>query len=434
MVFPLPATWSTAHRRRARKAGAVLAGVLLASSLSSCGSGDGGRVTITFFQFKGGGAGLLQDARASSSRRRTRTSGSSSTTRRTPRPPCAPGWSRTTCPDVMTLNANGTFGEFATAKIFRDFSDDPVLDERQPGLREGASGDLGRGGQGEVNGVPFAANASGLLYNEQLFAKYDVAVPKTFDELIAAAKKFKAARRHALLRDARRRLDAAVPAGAAVGPAAAGRLLPEALQGQDDLRAGLAAAPPPSSPSCTSTPSPTRCRRATRTAPPPSPRGESAMLLLGSYAVPQIRLGKPAFTVGSMALPATDDPSQDDPGLRRRRGDHGLPGTVHTRRRQMKFIDFLMQPKVMNDYCKAQVAIPTLERPDERRPRAGGRPDVHRLRADRGFHRPPVHPGHPARAAAADLPAQTATSRHSSTTSTTTGTGCANAGPGDWEQ
>jgi raffinose/stachyose/melibiose transport system substrate-binding protein len=26
-------------------------------------------------------------------------------------------------------------------------------------------GDLGRAGEGEVNGVPFAANASGLLYN-----------------------------------------------------------------------------------------------------------------------------------------------------------------------------------------------------------------------------------------------------------------------------
>ena len=88
-------------------------------------------------------------------------------------------------------------------------------------------------------------------------------------------------------------------------------------------------------------------------------RGESAMLLLGSYAVPQIRAGKPKFTVGSMALPATDDPSKttlvsgvDVVITAARHGAH--PKEVD------KFIDFLMQEQVMSDYCKAQVAIPTL--------------------------------------------------------------------------
>ena len=83
------------------------------------------------------------------------------------------------------------------------------------------------------------------------------------------------------------------------------------------------------------------------------------MLLLGSYAVPQIRLGKPKFTVGSMALPATDDPTKttlvsgvDVALTAARNGAHP--------KEAMKFIDFLMQPKVMTDYCKAQVAIPTL--------------------------------------------------------------------------
>jgi raffinose/stachyose/melibiose transport system substrate-binding protein len=88
-------------------------------------------------------------------------------------------------------------------------------------------------------------------------------------------------------------------------------------------------------------------------------RGESAMLLLGSYAVPQIRNGKPAFTVSSMALPATNDPSKttlvsgvDVVITASRNGAHPAESS--------EFIEFLMGEKVMQDYCKAQVAIPTL--------------------------------------------------------------------------
>ena len=61
-----------------------------------------------------------------------------------------------------------------------------------------------------------------------------------------------------------------------------------------------------------------------------------------------------------MALPATNDPSKTtlvsgvDVVITAAR--HG----AHPKEAE-KLIDFLMQPKVMSDYCKAQVAIPTLE-------------------------------------------------------------------------
>ena len=68
---------------------------------------------------------------------------------------------------------------------------EPVLDDVNPAFNE-VLGNLGRGGEGEINGVPFAANASGLLYNAELFEKYDVAVPQSFDELTEAARTFDA--------------------------------------------------------------------------------------------------------------------------------------------------------------------------------------------------------------------------------------------------
>ena len=167
-----------------------------------------------------------------------------------------------------------------------------------------------------MNGVPFAANASGLLYNEDLFAKYHVAVPTTFDELIAAAKKFKAAGVtpfYGMLADA---WTAAVAAGPAVVAAAAQRLLPAALRGPDHVRARAGAAPRRELAELYKYTQPDPLSKGYEDGTAAFAKGESAMLLLGSYAVPQIRASKPKFTVGSMALPATDDPSQDDAGVR----------------------------------------------------------------------------------------------------------------------
>lgn len=88
--------------------------------------------------------------------------------------------------------------------------------------------------------------------------------------------------------------------------------------------------------------------------------GESAMLLLGSYAIPQIRSFEPDFTVGSFALPATNDPAD----TRLVSGVDVLitagAGGAHPEESQ-RFIDFLMQPEIVQEYAEAQVAIPTLE-------------------------------------------------------------------------
>lgn len=50
--------------------------------------------------------------------------------------------------------------------------------------------DLGTAGEGEVNGVPFANNASGVIYNADLFDQYGVEPPGTYSELVAAAQTF----------------------------------------------------------------------------------------------------------------------------------------------------------------------------------------------------------------------------------------------------
>lgn len=338
----------------AARAKLLIVVLLAASALAGCSRDD--RTTITFFQFKAEAQQYFQDLAAQFER-------ANPDIRVVVDNPADPETALRTrlvkndVPDVMTLNANGTFGEFASARIFRDFRDDPVLSGVNPAYLS-VIGNLGQGGQGEINGVPFAANASGLLYNVELFQQQGVEVPTTFDELIAAAEKFKAAGVnpfYGMLADSWTAQSPLAPLSAQLQPP---DFFPQRFAGRTTFAEGwrsTAAA---------------LARLFQYTQPDPLSkgyedgtsafaRGESAMLLLGSYAVPQIRAGKPQFTVGSMALPATDDPSRttlvsgvDVVITAARDGAHPAEAS--------KFIAFLMGTKVMQDYCDAQVAIPTL--------------------------------------------------------------------------
>jgi raffinose/stachyose/melibiose transport system substrate-binding protein len=346
--------------RRGRRAvhRPVLAGVLLlvASLVSACSGGDN-RTELTFFQFKPEAQSYFVDL----ARQFEEANPDIRVVVTTPADPETALRTRLVkndVPDVMTLNANGTFGEFASATIFRDFSGDPVLSDVNPEYID-VIGDLGRAAEGEVNGVPFAANASGLLYNEELFEQHGVAVPTTFDELVDAAETFGAAGItpfYGMLADNWTPQSPLAPLSAQLQPPdffedrfadrttfaegwqttaeALGELFeytqPDPLsKGYEDGTAAFA-------------------------------RGESAMLLLGSFAIQQIRANDPDFTVASMALPATDDPADtvlvsgvDVVLTASRDGAHP--------EESQRLIDFLMQPDIVEAYCEAQVAIPTLE-------------------------------------------------------------------------
>lgn len=341
---------------RLRAFAALIASILLGASLTACSGGDG-RTTITFFQFKPEAQAYFKDL----VRQFEQANPNIHVVVDNPADPETALRTRlvkNSVPDVMTLNANGTFGEFATAKIFRDFRNDPVLNNVNPAYLS-VTKNLGQGTPGEINGVPFAANASGLLYNEQLFKKYNVAVPQTFDELIAAAETFKKNKItpfYGMLADA-------WTSQSPLAPLTAQTQGPTFFQDRFKKRTTFAQG--------WRTAATELARLYDFTQPDPLSKGyedgtaafakgESAMLLLGSYAVPQIRASKPSFTVGSMALPATNDPSKttlvsgvDVVITAARHGSHQAEAT--------KLIDFLMAPKVMTEYCKAQVAIPTLK-------------------------------------------------------------------------
>jgi len=334
--------------------GLAVAGLVL--PLAACGSDDS-RTTITFFQFKSEAVeyfeGLATQFEEENPDIRV-------VVQNVPDPETAlrTRLVKDDVPDVLTLNGNGTFGEFASAGIFEDFADDPVLDTINPGYVDIVQA-LGESEPGAVNGIPFAANASGVLYNEELFAEVGVEVPTTWDELIAAAQTFEAAGVtpfYGMLGEAWTPQAPLAPLTAQTAPEgffedrfAERTTFAEGWRTAIDELGELFQYTQPD-------PGASGYQEGTRA----FAEGKSAMLLLGSYAVPQIRTFEPDFTVGSFALPATNDPAKTTLVS----GVDVLvtagAGGAHPEESQ-RFIEFLLQPDVVQAYSEAQVAIPAIE-------------------------------------------------------------------------
>ena len=165
--------------------------VVVAAVLSACGDDDaGGRTELEFFQFKGEAANtkifetLIEDFEAENPDidivlNNVPNADAAIRTRLV----------RGDVPDLMTLNGSGNFAQLARADVFYDFSGESVLDSVNPAIIKILT-DLGTSGEGEVNGVPFANNADGVIYNKDLFAEHGVEVPTTWDELIEVADTF----------------------------------------------------------------------------------------------------------------------------------------------------------------------------------------------------------------------------------------------------
>lgn len=93
-------------------------------------------------------------------------------------------------PDIVGLGATDTYSILAQSGIFTDLANtelprtvDPIYLKMLKDVT----------GVDPVYGIPYAANANGVMYNKTLFKEMGLQVPKTWDELIATAQKIKAA-------------------------------------------------------------------------------------------------------------------------------------------------------------------------------------------------------------------------------------------------
>ncbi|MGO4784771.1 ABC transporter substrate-binding protein [Cryobacterium sp. W22_MBD10_FK3] len=363
---------STRPHSRPKRATAMVVAAAALVALGGCSAaGSDDVVTLNFFQFKpeavGNFTAIIKDFEAENP-------GIKVVQNSVPDPDTA---IRTLLvkdkvPDVLTLNANGNFGELARACIFADLSAEPITGTVNPAVQDivqslGTCGtDGGSEGAAEVNALPFASNASGILYNPEIFAANGVEVPETWTELLAAADTFQAngvSPFFCTLKDSW----TASPAFVNLG----GTLMPDGFF--DDLRAeggdvadgavsfskdfAEAANKEATLFSYCQDNFASRDYNAGNKA---FADGESAMYLQGSYAIPAIRANNPDASIASFPYPVTDDAdsrvvvSGVDVGIAIGRN------TPHAAEAQT-FVDYLMSPDVVTAYSEAQSTFSPLK-------------------------------------------------------------------------
>ncbi|MGG7507215.1 ABC transporter substrate-binding protein [Plantibacter sp. YIM 135249] len=350
------------HRVRRRAIAGALGVALAAAALTGCSTSAGSDVvTLDFFQFKPEAikdfAKIITDFEAKNPDIKVIQNAV----------PDADTAIRTLLvknkvPDVLTLNVSGNYAELARACVFADLSDEPVAKTVNPAVQNIVQ-TLGscdeQGGAPEVNSLPFASNASGIIYNPELFQQAGVQVPTTWDELIAAAKTFQdqgIAPLYCTMKDAW----TAGPAFVNIG----GALMPKGFF--DDLRAeGANVSGGKVSFTKDFTPAMEKevelfsyCQKdyASRdynAGNAAFAKGKSAMYLQGSYAIPAIRVTDPDAPIATFPYPVTNDPDKRivvsgvDVGISIGRG------TKHPAEAK-RFLDYLMSPEVVTAYSKTQ--------------------------------------------------------------------------------
>lgn len=264
-------------------------------------------------------------------------------------------------PDVLTLNASGNFGELARACVFADLSAEPSAGTVNPAVQDivQALGTCEQDGAGEVNALPFASNASGIIYNPDIFAANGVEVPTTWDDLISAAETFTAngvTPFYCTMKDAW----TAGPAFVNLG----GTLMPDGFFG--DLReqgSNIEGGPVSFTKDFRTAMEKevqlySYCQedfasRDYNAGNAAFANGESAMYLQGSYAIPAIRATNPDAAISTFPYPVTDDAdarvvvSGVDVGISMGRA------TEHPEEAK-RFIDYLMSPEVVQAYSVSQ--------------------------------------------------------------------------------
>ena len=330
--------------------------------VAGCGSSTAGTVTLDFFQFKSEAADQFKkmaqefESQNPNINININNSADAQTDLRT-------RFVKNRVPDVITFNGDISFGMFAASGVFHDFTDDPIVDTLNESMVENAKNlvQTTDPAKKRLYGLPFAGNASGYIYNKDLWKQAGVDPdnpPKTWSEFTAMLDKFKAAGINpvqATLADAWTiQAPLASVAGTLVdaskydelktGETTFDKIWTEAGQRVIDVL------------NYSTEDKGVTYQQGTQN----FANGKAAIIPLGTYAIPQIKLVNADINIGFAQLPANDDESAQ----KLTSGDDVMltmgADTKHPKK-AMKFIEFLMSEEQLNEYADAQAAFTPLK-------------------------------------------------------------------------
>ena len=258
-------------------------------------------------------------------------------------------------PDIIGIGGDINYSYFVDSGILADLSDYEGLSEVKPAYLDIIEGLEFVPTEGTY-GLPYVANAAGVLYNKDMFAEHGWEIPQTWDEFISLCEEIQNEGIQPLYFGYKDTWTCLAPWNAlAVGlapsdvcqqvnkgettfskeyPQVAEKMLELLNYGEDGPFAyGYNDA-------CTA-----------------FANGESAMYTIGSYAIPQIKSVNPDMNIGSFVMPAND--SEEDNVL-----NSGVDlkfcvmDACENKEAAYEVLDFLMDHDSIQSYLDAQNAVP----------------------------------------------------------------------------
>ena len=258
-------------------------------------------------------------------------------------------------PDIIGIGGDINYSYFIDSGILADLSDYEGLSEIKPAYLDIIEGLEFVPTEGTY-GLPYVANAAGVLYNKDMFAEHGWEIPQTWDEFISLCEEIQNEGIQPLYFGYKDTWTCLAPWNAlAVGlapsdvcqqvnkgettfskeyPQVAEKML-ELLNYGEDGPFGYG-----DNDACTA-----------------FANGESAMYTIGSYAIPQIKSVNPDMNIGSFVMPAND--SEEDNVL-----NSGVDlqfcvmDTCENKEAAYEVLDFLMDHDSIQSYLDAQNAVP----------------------------------------------------------------------------
>ena len=346
-------------RRIAYRALTAACAVAITAGLAGCGNSTAGTVTLDFFQFKAEAADWFT-AKAREFEKthpnikiNVNNSSDATTDLRT-------RLVKIREPDVITINGDINYGMLAEAGVFHDFTDDEIVDKLNPGMVKIAKSLVQTEDQSKkrLYAIPYAGNASGYIINADVWeaaGEDPDNPPQTWSEFIALLKRFKAkgiTRIEASTADPWTLQAPLSSLNSTLVPESEYSKLKDGSKTFSDLWSTVSDELIEIYQNYTQKNPAVTYQQATQDLA----GGKAAILPLGTYAIPQVRLINKKANLRFAQMPATDNVKEQQLTAG---DDVMLTMGAHTKHEKeaREFVDFLMSEENVKDYSKQQSAF-----------------------------------------------------------------------------
>ena len=346
-------------RRIAYRALTAACAVAITAGLAGCGNSTAGTVTLDFFQFKAEAADWFT-AKAREFEKthpnikiNVNNSSDATTDLRT-------RLVKNREPDVITINGDINYGMLAEAGVFHDFTDDEIVDKLNPGMVKIAKSLVQTEDQSKkrLYAIPYAGNASGYIINADVWeaaGEDPDNAPQTWSEFIALLKRFKAKGITPIEASTADPWTLQAPLSSlnsTLVPESEYSKLKDGSKTFSDLWSTVSDELIEIYQNYTQKNPAVTYQQATQDLA----GGKAAILPLGTYAIPQVRLINKKANLRFAQMPATDNVKEQQLTAG---DDVMLTMGAHTKHEKeaREFVDFLMSEENVKDYSKQQSAF-----------------------------------------------------------------------------